>query len=63
VGGGVSWALAVVLRPIATLLFLVVFGLPARLAVQRWMPEGRLKRLLLKDLRGKQAKPRYRTDR
>ena len=48
-----SWALAVALRPIGTLIFLAVFCLPVRLAVQRWMKDGKLKRLLLTDLRGK----------
>lgn len=42
-----STAIAIVLRP---LLLLIVVGcvlLPARRAVQRYMPEGRLKRVLL----------------
>lgn len=51
-----SWWLAVLLKPFATLLFFVVFCLPARLAVQRWMKDGKLKRLLLKDLRGQKAR-------
>lgn len=53
-----SWALAVALRPLGSLLLIVVFGLPARLAVQRWMPEGKLKRVLLMPLRGKKARHR-----
>lgn len=57
-GVGMSWWLAVLLKPFATLLFFAVFCLPARLAVQRLMPEGKLKRLLLTPLRGKQARHR-----
>ena len=42
------WALAVLFKPLAAL---VVFGficLPARMAVRKWMKDGRLKRLLLR---------------
>lgn len=42
-----SWALAVMFRPLVAFVLLVCFGLPARLAVQRWMKDGKLKRLLL----------------
>jgi hypothetical protein len=45
-----TWLLAVVLKPIAALILFGLICLPARLAVQRWMPAGRLKRLLLTDL-------------
>lgn len=43
-----SWLLAVVLKPLGSLVLFGLICLPARLAVQRWMPEGRTKRLLLK---------------
>ena len=46
-----TWLLAVVLKPIAALILFGLICLPARLAVQRWMPAGRLKKLLLTDLR------------
>jgi hypothetical protein len=36
-----------VLRPIAALILFGLICLPVRLAVQRWMPEGRFKRVLL----------------
>jgi hypothetical protein len=39
------WAAA--LRPFAMLLILTVFGIPITMAVRRWWPQGRLKRLLL----------------
>jgi hypothetical protein len=53
-----SWLLALIFKP---LIFLVVLGLiclPARLAVQRWLPEGKLKRLLLIEVTPKQPKRR-----
>jgi hypothetical protein len=42
-----SLSIALLLRPLALLVLLGLICLPARLAVRRWMPEGRLKRLLL----------------
>ena len=39
--------LAMALRPIAALILLGLICLPVRLAVQRWWPEGRVKRVLL----------------
>jgi hypothetical protein len=45
-----SWLLAIALRPFVALLLFGLICLPARLAVQRWMRDGRLKRLLLLDL-------------
>jgi len=42
-----EWAIAVVLKPLAALVVFGLIRLPARLAVQKWLPEGRLKRLLL----------------
>jgi hypothetical protein len=43
-----NWQWALVLKP---LFFMLVVGLilyPARRAVMRWLPEGKLKRLLLR---------------
>lgn len=42
-----SYQLALVLRPFAALVLLGLICLPVRIAAQRWLPEGRLKRLLL----------------
>ncbi len=42
-----TWLIAVVLRPFAALLLFGLICLPARLAVQKWLPPGRLKSLLL----------------
>lgn len=42
-----EWAIAVVLRPFTALILFGLICLPARLAVQKRMKEGRLKRLLL----------------
>ena len=39
--------LAMALRPFLLLLVLGCICLPARMAIQRWMPDGKLKRLLL----------------
>lgn len=41
------WLLAILLRPFVVLAVLGLVCLPARLLVQRKMPEGKLKRLLL----------------
>jgi hypothetical protein len=40
-------AIAMLLKPFAALLLFGVILLPFRIAVQKWMPEGRWKRLLL----------------
>ena len=45
-----TWLLAVVLKPFAALVLFGLICLPARLAVQRWMPEGKFKKMLLTDL-------------
>ena len=42
------WMLALILKPFALLLLFGVICLPGRLFVQRFMKDGRLKRLLLK---------------
>lgn len=42
-----SWLIALVLRPFVALIVFGLICLPARLAVQRYMPPGRLKSLLL----------------
>lgn len=47
-----TWLLAVVLKPFAALVLFGLILLPARYAVQKWMPPGRLKKLLLTDLNG-----------
>jgi hypothetical protein len=41
------WAIAAAARPFAFFVFALVVLYPARMAVQRWWPEGRLKRVLL----------------
>jgi hypothetical protein len=45
-----TWLAAVALRPLIALVLLGLFCLPARLAVQRWMPDGPIKRLLLREI-------------
>ena len=47
-----SFALALIVKPIASLILFGLICLPARLAVQKWVPEGRVKRLLLKRISG-----------
>lgn len=42
-----TWMIAVLLRPFAALLLFGLICLPARLAVQKYMKDGRMKRLLL----------------
>lgn len=49
-GGMENWLLALFLK---SFIALIVFGficLPIRLAVRRWMPDGRVKRALLKPI-------------
>lgn len=47
--------LAIFLRPFAALLVAIAVLVPARRAVERWMPEGRAKRILLTPLRLQRA--------
>ena len=42
------WILAALLRPLVILLLAILVLTPARLAVVRYFPEGKLKRLLLR---------------
>ena len=42
-----TWALALVLRPLVLLFLIAFLFAPAVYAVRRWMPEGKLKRVLL----------------
>lgn len=42
-----SWSLAIILRPLFLLVVVGLILVPARLAVQRHMRDGRLKRFLL----------------
>lgn len=46
--GGMEWLIAVVLRPVASLVLFGLIALPVRLAVQKWAPPGRIRSLLLK---------------
>jgi hypothetical protein len=48
------WLLSLVLKPFIALLVFGLICLPARLAVHRWMRDGKLKRLLLRPLRNTQ---------
>lgn len=41
-----SWALAVLFKPLLTFIFMLVFVLPIKLAFQRFLPEGKLKDIL-----------------
>ena len=41
------WLLAVVLKPFVMFVLAVCVLYPARMAVERWWPEGRFKRVLL----------------
>lgn len=42
-----SYLITLILKPLIFLLVLGCICLPARLAVQRWVPDGKLKRFLL----------------
>jgi hypothetical protein len=41
------WLLAILLRPLFALAFSCLIGLPVRLAIGKWMKDGKLKRALL----------------
>jgi hypothetical protein len=45
-----TWLLAVVLKPVGALVLFGLIALPLRLAFQRWYPEGKVKRFLLREL-------------
>jgi hypothetical protein len=42
-----NWVWAIILKPFAGLVLFGLICLPARLAAQKWIPEGKLKRFLL----------------
>lgn len=42
------WAIALLIKPFALLVLFVLVLYPARWAVQRYLPDGKLKRLLLR---------------
>lgn len=50
-----TWLVAVVLRPIIILVVLGLICLPVRLAVKKWLPEGKLKSILLKKVGPKKS--------
>ena len=52
---GYQWA--IVLKPLGALVFFGLVLLPVRLAVQKWMPEGKLKKLLLRRVDRRSEKP------
>lgn len=43
-----TWQWAILLRPLFLFLLTALILYPARLAVMKWWPEGKLKRLLLR---------------
>lgn len=43
-----DFALALLIKPFVLLIITVLFLIPGRLAVQKWMRDGKLKRLLLR---------------
>lgn len=42
-----TWWIAILLKPVFALVFMVCLVLPLKLAFLKWFPEGRAKRLLL----------------
>lgn len=45
-----TWVLAAIFRPVLALILFGLICLPIRLAFQRWMPPGKVKDFLLRDL-------------
>ena len=54
-----SYQVALVVKPLAALVFYGLILLPARIAVMKWWPEGKVKRLLLRRVDGGREKPKY----
>jgi len=42
-----NWQIAILIRPFFLLVFFGLVLLPIRLAIQKWMPDGKLKRFFL----------------
>ena len=42
------WAIALLLKPLVLLVLAVLVFYPAKLAVKKWLPEGKLRSLLLR---------------
>lgn len=55
-----TWVIAVVLRPLVYFVLLLVTGYLIVLPIRRFMPEGKLKRLLLTDVSGDANARRWR---
>lgn len=49
-------SIALLLRPFVALFVLGLVCLPARMAVKRWVPEGRLKSVLLSPVGSKESR-------
>ncbi len=47
-----GWELGILLKPFLALVVFGLVALPIRLAVQRWMPESKTKRALLRHVVG-----------
>ena len=43
-----DFAIAILIKPFVLLIISALFLIPGRLAVERWMKDGKLKRLLLR---------------
>jgi hypothetical protein len=48
--GGMEWLLALLIKPFVALVVFGLICLPARFALQRHMPDGKLKRFLLRPI-------------
>jgi hypothetical protein len=48
-----TWLIALLVKPLAAFLVLVVICYPAKMAVARYMSDGKLKRLLLTRIGGR----------
>jgi hypothetical protein len=57
---GMSYYLAILLKPIGALILFGLIALPLRLAFQRWFPNGPVKRLLLRRVGRRQTEHRRR---
>ena len=53
-----SFTLAMLLRPIGALILFGLILLPARMAVQRWLPPGKIKSFLLTPIRREHPRSR-----
>lgn len=52
-----AWLIAVMLRPLGALVLFGLIALPLKILFQRYYPDGKVKRLLLRQIGGSRRPP------